>query len=209
MRNAYVLSLVLIAISFSFSAYLYSSLPDTLASHWNERGEVNGYMPKFWAIFMVPMISFGIFALFATIPRIDPLKKNVAKFRGQFDFFTVIIVAFLIYTHGLTLLWNLGYAFNMGQLISPGFGALFYSIGMLLEKSKRNWFIGIRTPWTLSSDRVWDKTNRLGAKIFKAAGVISILSLALPEYGFIIVIGTSIAGAVFTVVYSYVMFRKK
>jgi uncharacterized membrane protein len=87
-------------------------------------------------------------------------------------------------------------------------GGLFFYTGIVLEKVKKNWFIGIRTPWTISSDEVWDKTHRLGGKIFKAVGVVSVVSVLLPAYAFLIVIGLLVGAAVGLVAYSYVEYAK-
>ena len=111
------------------------------------------------------------------IPKIDPLKENIAKFRPYFDLFILLLFGFLFYLYLLTIAWNLGYRFNIIQLMAPAFGLLIYYAGVLIENSKQNWFIGIRTPWTLSSEKVWNKTNRQAGKLFKAAGVLSLLVL--------------------------------
>jgi len=82
----------------------------------------------------------------------------------------------------LSIFANLGYEFNMVQMMVPGLGILFYLLGVVLGKAKRNWFVGIKTPWTLSSDKVWDKTHVLGGKLFKIAGVIAFAGMVLPDY---------------------------
>jgi uncharacterized membrane protein len=96
--------------------------------------------------------------------------------------FTVILIGFLFYLYLLMILWNIGMRFQMPQLLAPAFGILFYYAGVLTEKAKRNWFIGIRTPWTLSSEEVWERTHRIGGKLFKIAGVITLLGIVLPGY---------------------------
>ncbi|MCD6528067.1 SdpI family protein [bacterium] len=100
------------------------------------------------------------------IPKIDPLKKNLEKFRNYFERFFILLFLFLFYLYLLTIFWNLGLRFYIGQAMIPALAILFYYCGVLLEKAKRNWFIGIRTPWTLSSDEVWDKTHQLGGRLF-------------------------------------------
>ncbi|MEM2728714.1 MAG: SdpI family protein, partial [Candidatus Bathyarchaeia archaeon] len=86
---------------------------------------------------------------------------------------------------------------------------LFFYIGILCENSRRNWFIGIRTPWTLSSDRVWEKTHRLGGKLFKAAGVIAMLGALIQEHAFILILAPIIFAAAYTIIYSYVEYQKE
>ena len=180
-----------------------------MASHWNVAGQVNGYVPKFWGLFLMPFISIGLFLLFILIPKIDPMKENVEKIRKYFDGFTVLMMLFLFYIYLLTIFWNLGDRFNMSQLIAPAFGILFYYCGVLIENTKRNWFIGIKTPWTLSSDSVWDKTHKLGGKLFKIAGVLNFLGLIFPVYAFLFIFFPVMAVAIYTIFYSYFEYQKE
>ncbi|MEM2703742.1 MAG: SdpI family protein [Candidatus Bathyarchaeia archaeon] len=93
--------------------------------------------------------------------------------------------------------------------VSVGVGLLLFYVGILCENSRRNWFIGIRTPWTLSSDRVWEKTHKLGGKLFKAAGVIAMLGALIQEHAFILILATIIFAAAYTIVYSYIEYQKE
>jgi len=108
-----------------------------MASHWNIEGEADDYMPRFWGLFLMPIVSLGLFLLFILIPRIDPLKENIRKFRKYFDFFIVLIMLFLFYIYLLSIFWNLGFRFNMGQLMVPALGILFYYCGILVENARR------------------------------------------------------------------------
>ena len=199
----------IILLSFVIGAYLWPKMPEKMASHWNVAGQVNGYVPKFWGLFLMPFISIGLFLLFILIPKIDPMKENVEKIRKYFDGFTVLMMLFLFYIYLLTIFWNLGDRFNMSQLIAPAFGILFYYCGVLIENTKRNWFIGIKTPWTLSSDSVWDKTHKLGGKLFKIAGVLNFLGLIFPVYAFFFIFFPVMAVAIYTIFYSYFEYQKE
>jgi len=88
-------------------------MPDEMASHWNFKGEVDDYLPKFWGLFLMPIISLGLFLLFLLIPKIDPLKANIEKFRKYFDGFMVLMMVFLFYIYLLSIIWNLGKRFDM------------------------------------------------------------------------------------------------
>ena len=199
----------LIVLSFLTSIYFYPQMPDKLASHWNIRGEADGYTTRFWGLFLMPIISVVMTLLLIVTPKIDPLKRNVAEFKGTFYGFIALMVIFLFYLHLLTILWNLGKRFNMGQLLTPAFSILFYYCGGLVSKAKRNWFIGIRTPWTLSSDSVWDKTHAIGGRLFKLAGLISILGVIFPDIAFWLVIIPVLLFTVFSVVFSYILYQKE
>ncbi len=210
MRKSELIILGIILLSFVIGIYLYFQMPDSImASHWNARGEVDGYMSKFWGLFLMPFVLLVMLFLFILIPRIDPLKKNIEKFRKYFDIFIVLITLFMFYVYGLTLLWNIGKRFDMSLAIIPAMALLFYFIGVMLEKSKRNWFIGIRTPWTLSSDRVWEKTHILGGKLYKIAGVVAILGLFSPKYYIWFVIVPVISFSLYLLFYSYFAYKKE
>jgi len=211
MKKSIMAALGIILLSFVIAIYLDSEMPEMMASHWNAQGEVDGYMPKFWGLFMMPLISLVIFLLFLLIPKIDPLKKNIQKFRRYYDWFIVLFIAFFFYVYVLTLLFNLkgmDLDFNFTQMMVPALGILFYYLGILTENAKRNWFIGIRTPWTLSSDKVWNKTHKLGGKLFKIAGVIAFIGLLLPQYSILFVLIPVLVVALYTVVYSYIEYQK-
>ena len=196
-------------MSFVIGIYLYPQMPETMASHWNSRGEVDGYMPRFWGVFLMPIVSFVILLMFLLIPNIDPLKKNIQKFRKYFDWFILLLMIFLFYIHGLSLYWNLGNVFNMTVMILPALGILFYYIGILTENAKQNWFIGIRTPWTLSNKKVWDKTHKIGGKLFKIAGVIALLGLLLPDYSMWLILAPILALVIYVILYSYLEYQKQ
>jgi len=208
MRKSELICLGIILLSFIVGILMYPQMPDQMASHWGIAGDVNGYMPKFWGLFLMPLISAALLVLFVVLPGIDPMRRNIDKFRGSFDMFVIFIMAFMFYMYVITLLWNTGMRFNFIQPLAPAFGVLFYMCGVLIENAKRNWFIGIRTPWTMSDERVWEKTHKLGSKLFKATGVISFLGLFFPAYAIFFILAPVIIIAVFSFVYSYLEYSK-
>ncbi len=208
LRKSEIISLLIIMISFIIGIYFYSLLPDKVASHWNARGEVDGYMSKFGGLFLMPIISLVLLLLFIIIPKIDPLKHNIEKFRKYFNGFIVLMMLFLFYLYILTILWNIGVRFNFVHLLVPIFSIFFYYCGILIQKAQRNWFIGIRTPWTLSNEEVWNKTHKIGGKLFKIAGIISLIGILLPEYALFFVICPVIIASLFPVIYSYFAYQK-
>jgi len=210
-RTTTIIVLLMIVAATVGGLLLWNRLPDAMASHWGPNDEVNGYMSKFWGVFLMPLITLGLFGLFLVIPSIDPLKANIAQFRDVFNLFITLIVSFMIYIYFLTLRWNLGYPdFGMSKAMLPAMGILFFFIGYMLRKSKRNFFIGIRTPWTLSSDKVWDETHRLGSVLFMASGVLAFIGsffggMLAFWFLFIPVIGSTLI----TLVYSYVLYQRE
>jgi len=208
-KTTSIITLVLIALALLAGVLFWNQLPEQMASHWNVNDEVNGTMPKFWGVFLMPLITLGMLALFLVVPGIDPLKANIAQFRESFNLFIVLIVTFMLYIHGLTLAWSLGYQdFKMSAAMLPFMGVLFIAVGFMLRKAKRNFFIGIRTPWTLSSNSVWDKTHQLGSVLFIASGVFAVIGgffggVTAFWLMFVPLIGSSL----FLVIYSYVLYR--
>jgi len=209
MRKSEIVTILIILFSFAIGICLYPKMPIDMASHWNAQGQVDGYVSKFWGLFLLPIISLGLFFLFILIPKIDPLKANIEKFRKYFDGFVVLIILFLFYLYLLTIFWNFGVQFSMNQVLPPAFGILFFYCGILIEKAKRNWFIGIRTPWTLSNDKVWERTHKIGGKLFKVVGIIAFLGIIFPNYAFFLILFPVIAVSIFTVIYSYLEYRKE
>jgi uncharacterized membrane protein len=208
LRKSEVFSLLIILASFITGWYFYPQLPDRVASHWNAAGEVNGYMSKFWGTFLMPIISIGIFLLLIIMPKIDPRAQNIEKFRKYFDGFIVLILLFLFYIYGLTLAWNLGSRFDMGRMLVPALAILFFYTGIMIKHAQMNWTIGIRTPWTLSNQGVWEKTHKIGGILFQASAIISLLGLFFPQLAIWLVIIPIILSAIFLFAYSYFLYRK-
>jgi len=180
-----------------------------MASHWNSAGDADGTMSKFWGLFLMPIVVLGMFLLFMIIPKIDPLKKNIEKFRKHFDWFIYLIMLFMLYIYILTILWNKGYQFNMTTALLPAMAVLFYMIGIVVSRAKRNWFIGIRNPWTLSSDVVWAKTHKLGGILFKIMAVIILIAIPFKQYAIYLILIPVLSIVVITLVYSYLEYQKE
>ncbi|SNR51029.1 Uncharacterized membrane protein [Halorubrum vacuolatum] len=165
-------------------------------------------MPRETALWAIPAVSAGLLALFALIPRIDPLRGNIEAFRAEYDWFIVIFTAFLAAIHVGILAFNLGYEFDMISLILIGIAGLFYYCGVLLSKAKQNWFVGIRTPWTLTSEVVWDRTHALGAKLFKLTAVLAAIGAFANEYAIYLLVIPLLATVVITIAYSYYVYQQ-
>jgi len=210
-RTTTIVVLLMIVGATLAGLLLWNRLPEQMASHWNINDQVDGYMSRFWSVFMLPLISLGVFLLFLVIPNIDPLKANIAQFRDAFNLFVTLITGFMLYIYALTLLWSLGYTtFGMSRAILPAMGLLFIFIGYMLRKAKRNFFIGIRTPWTLSSDKVWDETHRLGAVLFTISGVLALIGAFFGgTAAFWLFFAPLMGSAVFLVIYSYVLYKQE
>lgn len=205
-----IISIFLIVVIFAVSAVLWNQLPDQMASHWDENDQVNGYMSKFWGVFLLPLMSIGLVLLLLLVPSIDPRKANIIQFRPFYNAFIVLFLVFMLYVHILTLLWNTGHTgFRFGSALTPAMGLLFVFLGLMMLKAKQNYFIGIRTPWTLASETVWNKTHQLGGKLFIGSGVIALLGIFFPDQAFLLILVPVFSTALITVVYSYLVFRRE
>jgi len=204
-----VIILGLVLLSFMVSLYFYPLMPEKMAIHWNVQGQVDGYASKFVGLFILPFLFTGIVLLFITIPKIDPLKENIEKFRKYYDGFIILFSAFMVFIHLYIISWNMGIRTSPNMVLPIGLGLLFFYCGILCENAKRNWFIGIRTPWTLSSEKVWEKTHKVGGRLFKACGVISIVGLLFPSHVAYFILIPVMFAAAFLIVFSYFAYQKE
>ena len=198
-----IASFCIVALVFVLGWYFYPRLPELVASHWNMNGQVNGYTTRFWGAYGMPVILAVLSLIFTLVPRIDPKRANIEKFRGHYDNFLVVFFLFMLYIYSLTLARNLGSVFNLAQYITPAIGVLFFNIGVLLSHSSQNWFIGIRTPWTLSSVDVWNKTHALGGKLFKLSGLLAACGFIFPAYSIFFILVPVLFSSILVVYYSY------
>ncbi|MBI4019476.1 MAG: SdpI family protein [Candidatus Aenigmarchaeota archaeon] len=209
MRKVRIAILIVFLSTLAASLYFYAQLPEMMPSHWNAEGDVDSYMPKAWGAFLVPFLIAAIACLLLFIPETDPMKQNVDRFRNYYDGFVILLAVFMAGVHFQLILWALGVEISPNNTFPIGIGIMFFYIGILLEKSRRNWFIGIRTPWTMSSDRVWEKTHKLGGILFKIAGLVSLTGVFFPAYSVLLILISAILAAVFCVIYSYFEYQKE
>lgn len=209
MRKSEMVIFIIVLASFAVSFWAYPNMPGVIITHWDLYGQPNGYMNQFWGSFLPPLISLFLFILFFVLQRILPLKENIEKFRKEFDYFMIFLFLFLFYLNNLSIMWNFGLNFSLVRFIVPAFALMWYVCGEVLEKSKRNWFFGIRTPWTLNSDSVWDKTHKLGGILFKASGIISLLGMIFVNWAFFLVIASISVSGIIVVVHSYFIYKQE
>lgn len=200
---------VLVVLSALAGVVLYGALPEQIATHFGVSGEANGFTPKLFALILTPLLMTVLSIVLFFIPRIDPLQKNIEQFRSQYNLLVVLIISFLAYLHGLIIVWNLGYEFNMSKVVVPSIGVLLMGVGYSIRQAKRNWFVGIRTPWTLSSDAVWEKTHILASELFIISGTIALIAIFAPQYAWVFLIFPLLGTLVVTVIYSYIIYTQE
>jgi uncharacterized membrane protein len=208
MKSSSWITIAILAAFYIIAFTFYTQMPGQMASHWNAQGVVDGYTSKFLGLFLFPLIATGLTLVFLAIPQIDPLKSNIAKFRKYYDWFVVLFLFFFQYLYVLTILWNKNVSFDLMRALLPAMGVLFFYIGIMIQNSKRNYMIGIRTPWTLASDEVWNRTHKLGGRLFMVAGVLTIIGAIWPKYGIIFILAPVLLVTLISTVYSYIIYRK-
>jgi uncharacterized membrane protein len=209
MKKIVIFAWLIVLLAFVVSTAVYSMLPDEIASHWNAKGEADDTMGKFWGLFLMPFTLLGLQVLFMLIPKIDPLKKNFEKFHNYYDGFILFFLLFMFLIHLHIIVWNLGVEINPNIFMPVALGLFFIYAGILCEKAKRNWFVGMRTPWTLSSDSVWEKTNKRLGKLFKICGVIAILAAFAGDLAIYIALIPILFVSLYAFFYSYFLFKKE
>jgi uncharacterized membrane protein len=208
-KTTIIFALGLTVLSLVLSLSFMPSIPEQVATHWNQYGEADGFSSRNFGMYFMPGIQLAVLLILLCIPLLDPLRSNIEKFRPVYNGFILVYAGFMTYLHLLTLLWNTGLRFSMIAWMMPGFAALMFFTGTLLDKAKPNWFIGIRTPWTLSNPVVWEKTNRAGARFFKIIAVLSLVGVAFPDFAIYIMMIPLLLGAFGLIVLSYVYYRRE
>lgn len=202
--------ILIILCNFLAGAALYSHMPEQMPGHWNFKGEVDRYTSRFGGAFGPPLVTAGIYAMMVVLPFIDPRRENYRKFAGAYRIMKFVLVVFMTLIYFITLLSVFGYQVPVDRATMAGVSLLFIVLGNYMGQIRHNYFVGIKTPWTLADEQVWQKTHRLGGRLWVAAGL---LSLAASLAGGIIgwaVMGVSLGTAtVIPIVYSYLEFRRK
>lgn len=202
-------SILLTVVSLLLSLTVFSSLPEQIPAHWNVHGTVDRFAPKL-TVFIFPGIIFLITILFQFMRRTDPNSDNYDKFQREYHRYTFVIGLVFFAVQIMTIAAAFRMDFNVNLIFCLGIGSLFIFIGNLLPKTKHNYFIGIRTPWTLADEQNWFRTHRIAGKIWVLGGLIVALTALAPESFQVPVFLTILAVMVVTpFVYSYTDFRKK
>lgn len=199
---------VLIVGAVAFSLVAWPRLPEQMVTHWNVRGEPDGYSSRLMGAFMIPAFTLGIWLLLLAIPHIDPRRANIEKFRDTYETLISAIVGIMVLLHVAVVGAALGWPIAIARVAPLAVGALLVVLGNLLPRFRSNFFMGIRTPWTLSSDTVWMKTHRVGGYLIVGAGLLLIASAFVRSAVFsYVAIGGTLVAALATLVYSYVAWR--
>ena len=202
--------LVIAALAVALSIWAYPQLPPTVATHWSLNGTPDGYSSRPWALAIIPVTLVIMTVIFNVLPKIDPRHENYAKFLSSYWLIANAVIVFLLVAHGLIIAAGLGFAIKIDRLMPLGIGLLFVFLGNFLTRVEPNWFVGIRTPWTLSSDTVWRRTHRTGGWVFVIGGLVLASTALLPRSAFLpLLIATIVIMPAIPIVQSYVLWKRE
>ena len=208
-KRWYPVALALVAVA--MSAAVYTRLPETMAVHWDIDGNPNGWMPRAIGAAFGPVFIILLASLLRFVPRIDPRAENYTRFSEAYEVIVASVLVMMLVIHGIVLALALGYHVSVTRIVPALVGALFVVIGNMMPLVRPNWWFGFRTPWTLSSDRVWARTHRLGGYCMTAGGLVMILAALLlpPSLGLPLLVVVAVASAVGPAVYSYLTWKRE
>ena len=199
---------LLIVAAVALSIFYYPQLPERMATHWGASGEANGYSSRLWGAWMLPLLMALIWMILRAIPHIDPRRANYEKFAGMYDALVILILAFMLLMHVVVLMGATGTQIRMERVLMPSVGVFIAIMGLLIPRVHPNWFVGIRTPWTLTSDLSWERTHKVGGPLFVMLGVVMIASSFLaPEVAIWILVAAALALVIFLFAYSYQVWK--
>ena len=208
-----LLTVAAFAGSFYVYHYQYDRLPEQVPIHWDWHGKPDGFKNKqdvFWVFLFVPATMAGFVLLMVVLPWLSPKPFDVDRFRGTFGYTMMLLVALFGYIHALTLWGSLRQAnvFEMGRWLVAGFFVLFILMGNVLGRIRRNFWMGVRTPWTLASEKVWVQTHRVTAWLFVAGGVVGFVSVLAGVPVAWVFVGFMLLLVTVPVLYSLVLFKR-
>jgi uncharacterized membrane protein len=203
-----LVQLLPIAAMFIVAALCWSHASDHIPVHWNWEGKVDRYGGKFEGLLVLPLVSVGLYLLLLVLPRFDPGRANYRTFAGAYYAIRLTITLFLSAIYAVGVLVSLGYHVNMTTVVGLALGVLFIVLGNVMGKIRPNWFVGVRTPWTLSSKLSWTKTHRLAGWLFIVMGLVGAAwGLLQTAWMTGLMVATYAVCGIWVVVYSYLVYR--
>jgi uncharacterized membrane protein len=202
-RRYFVIAAAVIATAWLATFLIYPRLPSQIPLHWNLSGQVDRYGSR-ENLLLMPGIMVVVVLLFAALPWLSPRRFEVDSFRSTYLYIMLLVVMLMGYLHAL-MVWA---AFSKPLDLSRSlFGALFLFlvlIGNVLGKVKRNFYIGVRTPWALANEKVWYATHRFAARVCVICGLVGLVSLIFtpsPVFALVVLISSALASVVYSLAY--------
>lgn len=211
-RTAWIVSGLIILAMLVLSAWAWVRTPAgaQIPIHWNAAGEVDGYGSKWVGLFLMPLITTAVALLLSQLPAIDPKGANILRSGKAYYVTWIALIGLQLLVHGVIIAAILGHEANIGRIIPFGVGVMFIILGNYFGKIRPNYTMGIRTPWTLASDLSWNKTHRLGGKLFIAVGLFMATAVFLPisELWVYVMLAGLFGSIILLTIYSYIVWKQ-
>ncbi len=209
-QNNPIMLIILIVVC-AVAVYAYVKLPadGQYPVHWSFSGQPDRYGSKVEAVSMGPVVSVLIYVLAVVLPGIDPKRRNYERFKNEYILLMQVIMGFLAAVYIISIMAAFGRQVSITLWVNAMLGVLFMVLGNYMSRIKQSWFVGIKTPWTLSSEKVWDKTHRFGGRMFVILGLIFVINAFVGFITNVAVFLVLLFGlALSPIVYSYILYRR-
>jgi len=201
---------MVIVAAVAFSAAVFTRLPERVPVHWGLHGEIDRYGTRIEGAFLLPGAMLLFWLLLRFLPRIDPRRANYEKFSNTYELVVNSLVTLFAVMHVAVVGTALGWPISMSRLVPALIGLQFIILGNALPRARPNWWFGIRTPWTLSNDRVWTRTHRVGGYLLAGAGVVLLIAAAKPsKFTFALGVAAAVGAGFGSLVYSYFAWKQE
>jgi len=201
------LCVLMILAAVAATAWWYPDLPARVPTHWNIEGKVDNVGPR-WVVWLLgPGLMLFMFLLAYLLPRISPKRFEIAPFKPTFEYFIVVLVAVTGYFYAVTLASMIGSGIPMRNAIPAGVFVLLILLGNPMGKVQPNFYVGIRTPWSLASPRVWRATHRLAGQLMVGSGLLGLVAIAF-NAPFAVLMMLGVLWALVAVVYSLFQYKR-
>lgn len=201
------ISAILIVIAVAVGVWLYPQLPPRVPVHWDLHGDVDRWMPPFWAAAWLPLTVLGLAVMTWVLLVISPRKFEIRPFAKIYGGLMLVIQGTALVVGVCALLAGAGYALPLQTITMLAVGVLLMVLGNYMGKLRKNFFIGIRTPWTLASDAVWERTHRMGGWTFMLGGLVLIVGSLAGGSQWPMIAALVIAAGI-PVVYSFIIYLR-
>jgi uncharacterized membrane protein len=200
--------LSILAAMLAASAWSWSHVPERMPVHWDLQGQADRYGGRTEGLLVLPLVAIVIHFLFLVLPRFDPGRDNYPRFRGAYLTIRLAVLLVVAALHAVLLASAQGIEIPFDGALTGLIAALFVAIGLVMGKLRPNWFVGIRTPWTLSSKLAWTRSHSLGGWLFTALGIAALAVLAVNRAAALLVLIVGGGALAITVVaYSYIVWH--
>ncbi|OJJ19112.1 hypothetical protein BKI52_20055 [marine bacterium AO1-C] len=202
----FIWAAITVAAPFTLAIALWNKLPAKIPVHWNIHGEADSFVPKVWAVVIFTLINLSLYGLL-WLKNIDP-KKNFGQFKTAFRWITFSIATLMSLIACLTFLNSAGLAFNLFKAILTLILLMLMMVGNFMGKLRPNYFVGIRTPWTIESEEVWIKTHRLGGRLWVLGSLSVLILLYTTGLPFWMLFTLLLTALLLPALYSYILYKQ-